>query len=71
MALITCDTPREGAAASAVAPSVNSSRGTKLLPGVLSIVAGSVDVICFLGLGGLFAGSCRNALEPPVRDCPF
>jgi uncharacterized membrane protein YoaK (UPF0700 family) len=62
MALISCDTPRERAAASAVAPAIDSSRGTKLLPGVLSIVAGSVDVICFLGLGGLFAAHITGNL---------
>ena len=37
-----------------LAPSVDSTLGTKLLPGVLSVIAGSVDVISFLGLGGLF-----------------
>lgn len=62
MALISCDTPREGAASSAVAPAIDSSRGTKLLPVVLSIVAGSVDVICFLGLGGLFAAHITGNL---------
>ena len=36
------------------ASSVDSSLGTKLLPTVLSLIAGSVDVISFLGLGGLF-----------------
>ena len=36
------------------APAVDSSLGTKLLPTVLSLIAGSVDVISFLGLGGLF-----------------
>src|SRR4029453_4957933 len=36
------------------APSIDSSLGTKLLPSVLSVTAGSVDVISFLGLGGLF-----------------
>jgi uncharacterized membrane protein YoaK (UPF0700 family) len=35
-------------------PAVDSSLGTKLLPAVLSLIAGSVDVISFLGLGGLF-----------------
>src|ERR1700733_16064895 len=54
--------PRESMAARAVAPSVDSSHGTKLLPGVLSIVAGSVDVICFLGLGGLFAAHITGNL---------
>ena len=44
------------------APSVDSSRGTKLLPGVLSTIAGSVDVICFLGLGGLFAAHITGNL---------
>lgn len=37
-----------------VAVSVDSSLGTKLLPPALSVIAGSVDVIGFLGLGGLF-----------------
>jgi uncharacterized membrane protein YoaK (UPF0700 family) len=54
--------PRESMAARAVAPSVDSSLGTKLLPGVLSIIAGSVDVICFLGLGGLFAAHITGNL---------
>jgi uncharacterized membrane protein YoaK (UPF0700 family) len=62
VSLISCDTQRERAAASAVAPAIDSSRGTKLLPGVLSIVAGSVDVICFLGLGGLFAAHITGNL---------
>ena len=34
--------------------SVEDSLGTKFLPFVLSVVAGSVDTIGFLGLGGLF-----------------
>ncbi len=42
--------------------SVDSSLGTKLLPGVLSVVAGSVDVISFLGLGGLFAAHITGNL---------
>ena len=37
-----------------VAVFVDSSLGTKLLPPALSVIAGSVDVIGFLGLGGLF-----------------
>jgi uncharacterized membrane protein YoaK (UPF0700 family) len=35
-------------------PSVDDSLGTKLLPFVLSVIAGSVDIIGLLGLGGLF-----------------
>jgi hypothetical protein len=35
-------------------PSTNSWFGIRLLPGVLSLTAGSMDVIGFLGLGGLF-----------------
>ena len=35
-------------------PSVDSSLGMKMLPSVLSMIAGSADVIGFLGLGGLF-----------------
>ena len=42
--------------------SVDSTPGTKLLPGVLSVVAGSVDVISFLGLGGLFAAHITGNL---------
>ena len=34
--------------------SVDSSFGMKMLPSVLSMIAGSADVIGFLGLGGLF-----------------
>src|SRR5467141_3942211 len=35
-------------------PSIESSLSARLLPTVLSIIAGSVDAIGFLGLGGLF-----------------
>jgi uncharacterized membrane protein YoaK (UPF0700 family) len=36
------------------AASVDDSPGTKVLPFVLSVIAGTVDIIDFLGLGGLF-----------------
>jgi uncharacterized membrane protein YoaK (UPF0700 family) len=52
----------ERATAGAVALSVDSSLATKLLPGVLSVIAGSVDVISFLGLGGLFAAHITGNL---------
>ena len=42
--------------------SVDSSPGTKLLPTVLSLIAGSVDVISFLGLGGLFTAHITGNL---------
>jgi uncharacterized membrane protein YoaK (UPF0700 family) len=44
------------------APSVDSSLGTRLLPTVLSVTAGSVDVISFLGLGGLFTAHITGNL---------
>jgi uncharacterized membrane protein YoaK (UPF0700 family) len=43
-------------------PSVDSSLGLKLLPTVLSVIAGSADVISFLGLGGLFAAHITGNL---------
>jgi uncharacterized membrane protein YoaK (UPF0700 family) len=55
-------TPIERMAARAVAPSVDSSLSAKLLPGVLSVTAGSVDVISFLGLGGLFTAHVTGNL---------
>src|SRR5467141_1826247 len=42
--------------------SVDSSLTTKLLPTVLSLTAGSVDVISFIGLGGLFAAHITGNL---------
>lgn len=42
--------------------SVEDSLGTKLLPFVLSLTAGSVDVISFLGLGGLFTAHITGNL---------
>ena len=43
-------------------PSVDSSLGMKMLPGMLSMIAGSVDVIGFLGLGGLFTAHITGNL---------
>jgi len=43
-------------------PSVDASLGMKLLPTVLSMTAGSVDVISFLGLGGLFTAHITGNL---------
>src|SRR5258705_7830478 len=43
-------------------PSIGSSLGTRLLPTVLSIIAGSVDAIGFLGLGGLFTAHVTGNL---------
>jgi len=42
--------------------SVDDSLGTKLLPFVLSVTAGSMDVIGFLGLGGLFTAHITGNL---------
>lgn len=44
------------------APSVDDSVGLKLLPALLSIVAGSADAISFLGLGGLFVAHITGNL---------
>jgi uncharacterized membrane protein YoaK (UPF0700 family) len=43
-------------------PLVESSLSAKLLPTVLSIIAGSVDAIGFLGLGGLFTAHVTGNL---------
>ena len=43
-------------------PSVESSLNAKLLPTVLSVIAGSVDAIGFLGLGGLFTAHVTGNL---------
>src|SRR5467141_3097946 len=41
---------------------VAHSLGTALLPGVLSVIAGSADIIGFLGLGGLFTAHITGNL---------
>ena len=43
-------------------PSIESSLSSRLLPTVLSIIAGSVDAISFLGLGGLFTAHVTGNL---------
>jgi uncharacterized membrane protein YoaK (UPF0700 family) len=43
-------------------PSVDSSCGMKLLPALLSVIAGSVDAIGFLGLEGLFTAHVTGNL---------
>jgi uncharacterized membrane protein YoaK (UPF0700 family) len=43
-------------------PSVDDARGLQLLVTVLSVVAGSADVISFLGLGGLFVAHITGNL---------
>jgi uncharacterized membrane protein YoaK (UPF0700 family) len=43
-------------------PSVDDSPALKLLPCVLSMVAGSADVVTFLGLGGLFVAHITGNL---------
>jgi uncharacterized membrane protein YoaK (UPF0700 family) len=48
--------------AQVLTPSVDASLGMKLLPTVLSMTAGSVDVISFLGLGGLFTAHITGNL---------
>jgi uncharacterized membrane protein YoaK (UPF0700 family) len=54
--------PAESLTSGVSTPSVGSSLGAKLLPTVLSIIAGSVDAIGFLGLGGLFTAHVTGNL---------
>jgi uncharacterized membrane protein YoaK (UPF0700 family) len=52
----------ESSVAWPLVPSVDSSLATKLLPSALSVTAGCVDVIGFLGLGGLFTAHITGNL---------
>ncbi len=52
----------EGLAARIAPRSVESSPGLRLLPFVLSVIAGCCDVISFLGLGGLFTAHITGNL---------
>jgi uncharacterized membrane protein YoaK (UPF0700 family) len=59
---LTAPIGRTGPPGRVSAPSVDSSLGLKLLPTVLSVIAGSADVISFLGLGGLFVAHITGNL---------
>jgi uncharacterized membrane protein YoaK (UPF0700 family) len=48
--------------AAAPAPSIDQSAAMRLLPTVLSLIAGSCDIISFIGLGGLFAAHITGNL---------
>jgi uncharacterized membrane protein YoaK (UPF0700 family) len=48
--------------ARAPVPSVDSTLVTRLIPGLLSVIAGSADVISFLGLAGLFTAHITGNL---------
>jgi uncharacterized membrane protein YoaK (UPF0700 family) len=52
----------QGLAARIAPRSVDSSPGLRLLPFVLGVIAGSSDVISFLGLGGLFTAHITGNL---------
>src|SRR6266404_186726 len=52
----------DGRTAFVSAPSVEGSLVMKLLPGVLSVIAGSADIISFLGLNGLFTAHITGNL---------
>jgi uncharacterized membrane protein YoaK (UPF0700 family) len=43
-------------------PSVNQSLAMMLLPTVLSLIAGSCDIVTFIGLGGLFTAHITGNL---------
>ena len=52
----------ESCTARAAVPSIDGSLGARLLPAALSLTAGSVDAISFLGFGGLFAAHITGNL---------
>ena len=52
----------DGRMARVSAPSVEGSLVMKLLPGVLSVIAGSADIISFFGLNGLFTAHITGNL---------
>ena len=52
----------DGRTARVSAPSVEGSLVMRLLPGVLSVIAGSADIIGFLGLNGLFTAHITGNL---------
>jgi uncharacterized membrane protein YoaK (UPF0700 family) len=56
------DDARHPGGAGPAAPPIRRSLAAKLLPTVLSLTAGSVDVISFLGLGGLFTAHITGNL---------
>ena len=60
--------PRTSPPSRPSAPSVDSSRRPQLLVALLSVIAGSADVISFLGLGGLFVAHVTGnlAISPPT-----
>ena len=47
-------------------PSVDQSLALMLLPTVLSLIAGSCDIITFIGLGGLFTAHITGSFRPEV-----
>ena len=52
----------DGRTARVSPPSVEGSLVMRLLPGVLSVIAGSTDIISFLGLNGLFTAHITGNL---------
>jgi uncharacterized membrane protein YoaK (UPF0700 family) len=53
---------RTGVFVKAAVPSVDTSAVTRLLPGLLSVIAGSTDAISFIGLAGLFTAHITGNL---------